>query len=135
MGFYRKKPVVISAVQFLPEVNDEEVMLFLDGCTGWHMKGGYIVIPTLEGPMLASPGDYIIRGVQREFYPCKPDIFAQTYERADSPTKALVQIDPAESECLEIRFLEDPAEVVVLRHGMGYPEGGEAVYSELIDPC
>jgi hypothetical protein len=51
-----------------------------------------------------------------------------------SRTAATVQIDPAESEALEIRFLEDPAEVVVLRHGMGRPEGGEAVYSELIDP-
>ena len=50
-----------------------------------------------------------------------------------SHTAAIVQIDPAESECLEIRFLDDPAEVVVLRHGMDYPEGGEAVYSELID--
>lgn len=47
----------------------------------------------------------------------------------------VVQIDPCESECLEIRFLHDPSEVVVLRHGMSYPEGGEAVYSELIDPC
>ena len=37
-------------------------------------------IPTLEGAMTASPGDWIIRGVQGEFYPCKPDIFAETYE-------------------------------------------------------
>lgn len=44
----------------------------------------------------------------------------------------IVQIAPAESECLEIKFIKDPPEVVVLRHGMGYPEGGEAVYSELI---
>lgn len=49
-------------------------------------------------------------------------------------TRAIVQIDPMESECLEIRFLSDPPEVVVLRHGMAYPEGGEAVYSELLDP-
>lgn len=46
----------------------------------------------------------------------------------------VIQISPAESEALEIRFLDDPAEVVVLRHGMGYPEGGLAVYSEFIDP-
>jgi hypothetical protein len=46
----------------------------------------------------------------------------------------IVQIDPMESECLEIRFLSDPPEVVVLRHGMGYPNDGEAVYSELLDP-
>lgn len=49
-------------------------------------------------------------------------------------TAAIVQIDPMESECLEIAFYNDPAEVVVIRHGMNYPEGGEAVYSELVDP-
>ena len=47
---------------------------------------------------------------------------------------AVVQISPIESEALEIMFIQDPPEVVVLRHGIGYPEGGEAVYSELIDP-
>ena len=46
----------------------------------------------------------------------------------------VVQIDPMESECLEIRLLEDPPEAVVLRHGMSFPEGGLAVYSELLDP-
>ncbi|MGO3089554.1 MAG: hypothetical protein ACTII7_07705 [Galactobacter sp.] len=43
-----------------------------------------IEINTLEGTMYATPGDYIIRGVQGEFYPCKPDIFDQTYERVES---------------------------------------------------
>lgn len=42
------------------------------------------------------------------------------------------QIDPAESECVEILLLDSPPELVVLRHGMDYPEGGEAVYSELL---
>ena len=42
-----------------------------------------ISIPTLEGTMIASPGDYIIRGVQGEFYPCRADIFEQTYEPVD----------------------------------------------------
>lgn len=93
-----------------------------------------IYVPTLEGNLFAAPDDYIIRGVQGEFYPCKPDIFKQTYDSLDNPTKAVVRIDPAESEALEIRFLEDPPEVVVLRHGMSFPEGGEAVYSELLDP-
>lgn len=45
----------------------------------------YLEIITLEGEMNASPGDYIIRGVQGEFYPCKPDIFEQTYERVEVP--------------------------------------------------
>lgn len=43
-------------------------------------QDGYLQIKTLEGNMLASKGDYIIKGVQGEYYPCKPDIFKQTYE-------------------------------------------------------
>lgn len=45
---------------------------------------GFLLIATLEGVMQAKPGDYIIRGVQGEFYPCKPDIFEATYEEARS---------------------------------------------------
>ena len=75
---YRKKPVVIEAVQFdgtlqsleamdIPEVSQE---LTSDTCQ----------IETLEGVMTARKGDWIIKGVHGEFYPCKPDIFAATYE-------------------------------------------------------
>lgn len=79
---FRKKPVVVEAVQFLAET-EQEMLEHLDGCPGWHMQGGDgngIVIPTLEGEMIASPGDWIIRGVKGEYYPCKPDIFVATYE-------------------------------------------------------
>lgn len=83
---YRKKPVEIEAMQYLP--NDSEstdaLMHFLEGCTGWRMSDAElgIVIPTLEGDHLARPGDWIIKGVKGEFYPCKPDIFQATYEPA-----------------------------------------------------
>ena len=80
MPKFRKKPVVIEAVQFRPGENDNEVVAHLEGCTGWMMTSIGIQIPTLEGLHLASPGDYIIRGVKGEFYPCKPDIFDLTYE-------------------------------------------------------
>lgn len=80
MSAHRKKPVVIEAVQFVPESHDE-LLHHLDGCTGFYINDdGNIVIPTLEGDMIASPGDWIIRGVKGEFYPCKPDIFDATYE-------------------------------------------------------
>ena len=85
MGKYRKKPVVIDAVQYLPhdEAASEQLLHHLDGCTGWHVvEGPAIVIPTLEGEMTAQEGDWIIKGVQGEFYPCKPDIFDATYEPA-----------------------------------------------------
>jgi hypothetical protein len=51
------------------------------GCD-WSLDGPSLALDTLEGTMTASPGDWIIRGVQGEFYPCKPDIFDATYEEA-----------------------------------------------------
>jgi hypothetical protein len=84
---YRKKPVEIEAMQledtqtsalavaewsgghYSPDSNP-------DGSEAMH----FVIIRTLEGDMLASPGDYVIRGVKGEFYPCKPDIFEATYE-------------------------------------------------------
>lgn len=74
---YRKKPVVIDAAHFNGE-NHEEI----EGFVGMPLErqGEALVIPTLEGQHIASPGDYIIRGVKGEHYPCKPDIFAATYD-------------------------------------------------------
>lgn len=79
---YRKKPVVIEAVQYDP--NDQIVAVrFLGGPDGpWSNNLGFR-IHTLEGDMLVKPGDWIIKGVQGEFYPCKPDIFEATYEPVD----------------------------------------------------
>jgi hypothetical protein len=92
---YRKKPVVIDAVQvrwstwselcdFLGDIitmgsPGRDALTFSDTC---GEEGPYIelTIPTLEGDHTARHGDYIIKGVNGEFYPCKPDIFAKTYE-------------------------------------------------------
>jgi hypothetical protein len=79
---YRKKPVEIEAIQ-LTRDNWEEIVAFTEG-EAYSFHNGTCVIPTLEGNMFASEGDYIIKGVQGEFYPCKPDIFAQTYERVEN---------------------------------------------------
>ena len=69
---YRKKPVVIEAIQWTGD-NVNKIVEFI----GQHNidYGVYLKIHTLEGTMQASVGDYIIKGVQGEFYPCKPDIF------------------------------------------------------------
>lgn len=78
---YRKKPVVIEAVPFDgSEESAQQVDLFV----GKHLdaKDGRLLIPTLEGPHEVSPGDMVIKGVKGEFYSCKPDIFALTYEPA-----------------------------------------------------
>lgn len=90
---YRKKPVEIEARKFIGNSELIDVYELAEWCggefkhdthPGQERKTYYwsIEIPTLEGTMRATPGDYIIRGVQGEFYPCKPDIFAATYEEA-----------------------------------------------------
>ncbi|WP_025846552.1 hypothetical protein [Brevibacillus agri] len=86
MPKYRKKPVEIEAIQFVD--TSERITEISDFC-GEDIGVDYSVSPpvlriyTLEGTMTASVGDYIIKGVKGEFYPCKPDIFAETYEEVD----------------------------------------------------
>ena len=76
---YVKKPVIVEAVQYTGD-NVEEILQFVSAGTRETEKTeNGIIIHTLEGDMLASVGDYIIRGVHGEHYPCKPDIFVQTY--------------------------------------------------------
>jgi len=77
MGKYRKKPVIIDAIPW-DGGNVEELKAF---CPKFEQDAHKLFIDTLEGTMVAMPGDWIIRGVAGEFYPCKPDIFADTYER------------------------------------------------------
>ena len=80
MPKFRKKPVVIEAMQYGPyPAPSVELVMFLDGAGATAGPDG-ITIPTLEGDHLARVGDWIIKGVAGEFYPCKPDIFAATYE-------------------------------------------------------
>ncbi len=83
---FRKKPVVVEAVQFIGwNTNHQEVTAFVGADATWSQVAGakdpVLFIDTLEGKMMASPGDWIIKGVAGEFYPCKPEIFDKTYER------------------------------------------------------
>lgn len=85
MAKYRKKPVVIEAIKFIDTIERiEELSDFIDN---QPLRIDYknpdkpvLKINTLEGEHIASIGDYIIKGVKGEFYPCKPDIFEMTYE-------------------------------------------------------
>lgn len=86
MAKYRKKPVVVEAVQFDGQnIKDIEALSDSRKCE-WEethpygYRSGNLSIRTLEGVMLAKPGDFIIKGVNGEIYPCKPDIFEKTYE-------------------------------------------------------
>lgn len=74
---FRKKPVTIEAIQWTGK-NLSEIDNFVGGSIA--NKGTILIIHTLEGDMEASIDDYIIKGVNGEFYPCKPDIFDKTYE-------------------------------------------------------
>ena len=82
---FRKKPVVIEAMQY------EDTFSFCLKIKEWtgslvdpiHINPGQCYIKTPEGIMSVSEGDWVIKGVSGEFYPCKPDIFELTYERVD----------------------------------------------------
>ena len=87
--FYRKKPMVIQALQWTGS-NFSEIAAFMkcdnpdyfdasSNCK-FYAKGDELVIKTLEGDMVAPANSYIIRGVQGEYYPCKENIFLETYE-------------------------------------------------------
>lgn len=95
MAKYRKKPIVIEAIQWTGK-NDAEIEDFVgddiegygDNLVAYHprseqYRSKLMYIRTLEGIMTASVDDYIIRGVHGEFYHCKPDIFEKTYERVE----------------------------------------------------
>jgi len=78
---YQKKPVVIEAVQY--DGNLSSVKEFIDHKVDYSFSKDDFNILTLEGPIHVSDGDYVIKGVHGEFYPCKPDIFEETYEPVD----------------------------------------------------
>jgi hypothetical protein len=91
-GKYRKKPVVIEAIQLtwdtfnkILEWGNEEIHFGHNELAKSedNPAGQCLFIDTLEGRHIANLGDYIIKGVKGEFYPCKPDIFKATYEKAD----------------------------------------------------
>lgn len=79
---YRKKPVVIEAMQNTVGMAETISTWMKSHGVSPKWDGAAFTIPTLEGEMRADRGDWIIRGVKGEFYPCKPDIFAATYEEA-----------------------------------------------------
>lgn len=88
---YRKRPVIVSAIQYTGN-NGNELSLWSNHAviespilepTKDNPSGRYVQVETLEGVITGNVGDYIIRGISGEFYPCKPDIFEKTYEMVD----------------------------------------------------
>ncbi|MEA4922184.1 MAG: hypothetical protein VB031_02315 [Eubacteriaceae bacterium] len=102
---YRKKPVVIEAWKFTRESYYKELAKYHTKDVIYDLWIGdndtaYCYVHTLEGQMLATEGDYIIKGVQGEIYPCKPDIFEATYEAVDEDD------EPKSSKTLEEVYFE-----------------------------
>jgi len=99
MAKYRKKSVVIEAIRLLPSTLSPYVEEFLGeaknfpDCSigGIDPSDGQFKIKTPEGVMIANVGDWIIKGVKGEFYPCKPDIFEITYELMDNDRSQYVK--------------------------------------------
>jgi hypothetical protein len=82
-SLYRKRPVVIEAIRFYGD-NWAEICMWAKTDFGikWLSPScAEIIIETLEGNMTVSKGDWVIKGVNGEYYPCKPDIFEKTYEK------------------------------------------------------
>jgi len=75
---YKKKPIVVEAIQWLGN-NQHEVLKFIEN-KGWFSLASGIIIKTPTGQLVADTSDYIIKGTQGEFYPCKPHIFKDLYE-------------------------------------------------------
>lgn len=95
MSKFRKKPVVINAWQWDESLATKNKLVALG--MKWSRHGGHVDHPdlcndlsisTLEGVMRVEPGDWIIKGIAGEFYPCKPDIFAATYDAVSDDGKA-----------------------------------------------
>ena len=130
MAKYRKKPVTIEAIQYKGN-NPTEIHDFVRK----HMFrdiDGNLSIHTLEGDMKASIGDYIIRGVDGEFYPCKPDIFKKTYEKINiQPNNSTVN-----KQELAYRFLELPyviKEQLMSKYGLVKEKYMCKEYADVID--
>jgi hypothetical protein len=79
---YRKKPLVIEAMQFTGD-NHDDIAKFAGLAVRVVGRESALYIKTPEGSMKVSPGDWVIQGVAGEFYPCKPDIFEATYEAVE----------------------------------------------------
>lgn len=90
---YRKKPVVIEAIQVMPEMRrnfgpfpEWAIPHLIGGKTEKIHNSEWVSVKTLEGEMAVSDYDFLIQGIKGEVYPCKPDIFFMTYEPADNET-------------------------------------------------
>lgn len=110
---YRKKPVVIEAFQYDGDLINSNGVPYVPE---WMLEAPHyydgeppceLYVKTLEGDMHVSVGDYVIRGINGEIYPCKPDIFVKTYEQANSSQDGVInQINIKRSHFMNLPKVE-----------------------------
>lgn len=131
MTQFRKKPVVIEATQWHNHGDHPAVVPYDPAVSGQHIKGigPYGWVKTLEGGHIVSPGDWIITGVKGECYPCKPDIFAATYDEV--PQAPASTLPPHQQRVLdEKQELDERLEKLLAFHSTpifhGLPESEQS---------
>src|SRR5690554_3258092 len=135
MAKYRKKPVVIDAIQFTGDNLAECIAFIKQPVTlveGNLSKPHKLFIDTLEGSMEASIGDFIIKGVNGEFYPCKPDIFEKTYEKVEEKKTFSYSVDDIIKSETDIE-LPIPLSVIPNYMGINLVSVDRIEWSELKD--
>lgn len=80
---YRKKPVVIQAVEWTGKNIGDIIKFMGSDAQNWTYDDDFLYIHTLEGTMIAQKGSFVVKGIRGEFYAVEPSIFADTYEKAD----------------------------------------------------
>lgn len=140
----RKKPVTVDAWRWLINDHQEADPVWIRDALGtWpdiggiafeleHPDGSRICIASLEGVMIAFPGDYIIRGVNGELYPCKPDIFDQTYEETVVPVFAIAAQEFIDTLLETMEILSDPEWAEKLRAAVTDIQAGRVVDHEQV---
>lgn len=118
---YTKKKVEVEAIQWNGD-NCEEILGF--ACGAAYMSNGIMRIRTLEGDVTATIGDYIIKGVKGELYPCKPDIFEETYHRNERPAGGFCNNlsfyrTSMDMSCSELAKLCNISDQTILRYEWG----------------
>jgi len=102
---YRKKPVIVEATQWHKMGDHPKVLI------EYHQGLMVPCVWTLEGLMQVTPGDWIITGVQGEHYPCKPDIFALTYEAAQPEQEPVAWMNNKDFEPIRVRIMQEAYEL------------------------
>lgn len=91
---YRKRPVVVEDIQWTGE-NYRDIWEFAGKkIVHYFQEAEVLMVRTLEGDMFVSRGDYIVKGIRGEFYPCKPDVFQETYEDAEETSTCTATNQP-----------------------------------------